>query len=101
MIKDASLTESQKTAKTNEYQTLLKEMTNAQFIMQMGNPMAESDEGAQQVSILSTFNSRIFRTNVILAAFSSYILALGRNSYEKFVRRMLMKLTAGVNFINI
>ena len=55
MIKDASLTENQKTAKTNEYQTLLKEMTNAQFIMQMGNPMAESDEGAQQVSISPTF----------------------------------------------
>ncbi len=50
VIKDASLTESQKTAKTNEYQTLLKEMTNAQFIMQMGNPMAESDEGAHQVN---------------------------------------------------
>ena len=30
MLKDANLTESQKTAKNNEYQTLLKEMTNAQ-----------------------------------------------------------------------
>ncbi len=47
------------------------------------------------MSISSTFYAQIFRTNVILAAFSSYILALGRNLYEKFARKMLMKLTPG------
>jgi hypothetical protein len=51
------------------------------------------------MSISSTLNARIFRTNFLpnitrKAAETSY-------SYEKFVRRMLMKLTAGVNFINV
>ena len=41
------------------------------------------------------FYVRIFRMNVILAAFSSYILALAKNSYEKGARIMLMKLTEG------
>jgi hypothetical protein len=41
---------------------------------------------------------RIFRTNVVLAAFSSYALALAKNSYKKRSRKMLMKSTAGVNF---
>jgi len=35
------------------------------------------------VSISSTFFARIFCTNVILAAFSSYVLALANNSYKK------------------
>jgi hypothetical protein len=39
----------------------------------------------------------IFCMNVVSAAFSSYVLALGRNLYEK----ALMKLTPGFNFINI
>ncbi len=47
------------------------------------------------MSISSTFYVQIFHTNVILAAFSSYVLALGRNSYAKFVSLTLMKLTAG------
>ena len=41
------------------------------------------------------FFARFFRTNVVLAAFSSYVLALSKNSYEKRTRKMLMKLTAG------
>ncbi len=49
----------------------------------------------RQVSISSTFYVQIFRTNVVSAAFSSYVLALGRNSYKKIVRLTLMKLTAG------
>jgi hypothetical protein len=32
--------------------------------------------------------------NIVLAAFSSYVLALSKNSYEKRARKMLMKLTA-------
>ncbi len=39
---------------------------------------------------------RIFRRNVVLAAFSSYDLALVKNSYEKCARKMLMKSTAGL-----
>jgi len=45
-------------------------------------------------SISSTFYVRIFRTNVVFAAFSSYGLALVKNLYEKRARLMLMKLTA-------
>jgi hypothetical protein len=41
------------------------------------------------------FYVRIFRTNVVLAAFSSYVLALAKNSYKKQEQKMLMKLTAG------
>ncbi len=47
------------------------------------------------------FYVRIFRTNVISAPFSRYILALNKLSYEKCARIMLMKLTAGVNFTNV
>ncbi len=47
------------------------------------------------------FYAQIFCTNVILAAFSSYVLALAKNLYEKCTRKMLMKLTPPVNFINI
>jgi hypothetical protein len=50
-------------------------------------------EEVEQVSISSTF----FRTNVVSAAFSSCILA--KNSYEKRVHKMLMKLTVGSNSI--
>jgi len=52
------------------------------------------------VSISSTFCVWIFRTTIVSAAFSSYVLALSKNSYEKCVHMTLMKLT-GVNFINI
>ncbi len=44
------------------------------------------------------FYIQIFCTNVISAAFSSYILALVKNSYKKFVHLTFMKLTAGINF---
>ncbi len=47
------------------------------------------------MSISSTFYVQIFCTNVVLAAFSSYVLALSKNLYEKHARLMLMKLTAG------
>ncbi len=40
------------------------------------------------------FYVRIFRTNVVSAAFSSYVLALAKNLYKKCARKMLMKLTA-------
>ncbi len=50
---------------------------------------------AEQVSISSTFYVQIFRTNVILAAFSSNILTLAKNSYKKWAHIMLMKLTTG------
>ncbi len=50
-----------------------------------------------QVSISSTFYARIFHTNIF---FSSYVLALNELSYKKLSSLMLMKLTAGVNFIN-
>ncbi len=36
---------------------------------------------------------QIFCTNVVPAAFSSYILALAKNLYEKRVQKTLMKLT--------
>ncbi len=39
------------------------------------------------------FYVRIFHTNVVLAAFSSYILALAKNLYEKPMHKTLMKLT--------
>jgi hypothetical protein len=48
-----------------------------------------------QVSISSTFYIQIFRTNIILAAFSSYILALAKKLYKKGARKTLMKLMAG------
>ena len=44
----------------------------------------------------------IIRTNFLYECrFSSYVLALLKNSYEKRACITLMKLTAGVNFINI
>ncbi len=58
-----------------------------------------------QVSISSTFYVQIFRTMVHFCNF--FLLHVRRKScqnghlYEKFVRRMLMKLIAGFNFINI
>jgi len=44
-------------------------------------------------SISSTFYIQIFRTNVVSAAFSSYVLALAKKLYKKRVRTMLMNLT--------
>ncbi len=38
----------------------------------------------------------ILHTNFLYKhCFSSYVLSLSKNSYEKFVRKTLMKLTAG------
>ncbi len=42
------------------------------------------------------FYVQIFCTKVVLAALSSYDLALAKNLYEKCARLTLMKLTAGV-----
>ncbi len=47
------------------------------------------------------FYVQIFRTNVVSAAFSSYVLALLKNLYEKRSRKMFVKLTLGVDFINV
>jgi len=47
----------------------------------------------EQVSISSTFYVQIFCADVVLAAFSSYVLALAKNSYKKCARIMLMKWT--------
>jgi len=54
-----------------------------------------------QVSISSTFHVQMFHMNFVLAAFSSYLLALSKNLYKKHTRITLMKLTTRVNFINI
>ncbi len=56
------------------------------------------DKQSYQVSISSTFYVQIFCTNVVLAAFSSYVLALSKNLYKKHACLMLMKLTAGSIF---
>jgi len=47
-------------------------------------------------SISSTLYVQIFRTNIVSAAFSSYVLALAKNSYEKCAQKMLVKLTPGL-----
>ena len=44
------------------------------------------------------FTREFFVRMYVLAAFSNYVLALVKNSYEKFARLMLMKLTPGTCF---
>jgi len=39
--------------------------------------------------------------NIVSAAFSSYVLALAKNSYEKREQKMLMKLTTGVSKVRL
>jgi len=46
-----------------------------------------------QVSISSTLNAQILCTNVVLAAFSSYMYVEKQCLYKKFVHLALMKLT--------
>jgi len=46
------------------------------------------------VNFINIFTYKFFRTNVVLAAFSGYVLALAKNSHEKPMRKTLMKLTA-------
>jgi hypothetical protein len=53
-----------------------------------------------KVSISSTFYVHIFHTNIILAAFSSYVLALAKKLYKKCARIMLMKLIKGSNWLS-
>jgi hypothetical protein len=44
----------------------------------------------------------VLRTNFLYEGnFSSYVLALSKNLYEKFARLTLMRLTEGVDFYNI
>ncbi len=47
-------------------------------------------------SISSTINEQIFRTNVV---FSSYVWLGAKNLYEKCTRKMLMKLTPGLQIL--
>jgi hypothetical protein len=63
--------------------------------------MFNVDEIENRCKFHQHFYVQIFRTNVILAAFSSYFLALAKNSNEKRMRKMLMKLTAGKTHILI
>ncbi len=44
------------------------------------------------------FYVQIFHMNIVLAAFSSYILALAKNLYKKCARKTLMKLTTGADW---
>jgi len=59
-----------------------------------------SDIDCAQVSISSTLNPCVFRTNVISAAFSSYMYIVKAAEtyglFEKFLRLTLMKLTTEV-----
>jgi len=69
------------------------------------NSRAFAHSAACLLSIFSTFYVRIFRTNVRFGSFF-YVHVTRKScqngrSYEKFVRRMLMKLTPVVNFFNI
>ncbi len=47
------------------------------------------------------FLRAFFRTNIVSAAFSSYVFALAKNSYKKRAKKTLVKLTTGDNFTNI
>ncbi len=58
------------------------------FLKKGRNPFPTILSALFHVSISSTF------TNVVLAAFSSYVLALAKNSYKKRSSKTLMKLTA-------
>jgi len=53
------------------------------------------------VVISSTFYVQIFCANVVLAAFSSYVLALAKNLYKKCGHITLLNLTTVVNLTNI
>ncbi len=54
-----------------------------------------------QVSISSTFYVQNFRTYAVSAAFSSCVLALSKNLYEKRSRMTLMKLTTRFNNVTV
>jgi len=58
-------------------------------------PRENADEIDTQCKFHQRFYAQIFCTNVVSAAFSSYNLALVKNSYKKCARKMLMKLPAG------
>jgi len=51
------------------------------------------------INVKRTKNSSYKRR--VLSAFSSYMYVEKRHSYEVLVRKMLMKLTPSVNFINV
>jgi len=52
------------------------------------------------LSISLTLNAQIFRTNIISAAFSSYMYVV-KAAETKFVRKMLMKLSPGKVMTNL
>jgi hypothetical protein len=58
-------------------------------------PRANANEIDTQCKFHQRFYVQIFCTNVVSAAFSSYNLALVKNSYKKCAQKMLMKLLAG------
>jgi hypothetical protein len=62
------------------------ELTNQKFWLLMSSCCSSSQYHGFcgiQVSISSTFYVQIFHANLVSAAFSSYVLALGRNLYKK------------------
>jgi len=71
---------------------------NATIVRTSSGIRTASSTNQIQVSISSTFYTCIFHTKVL---FSSYVLAKKALSYEKLERKMLMKLTTGVNFTKI
>ncbi len=69
------------------------------------DPQIQSSRKYLKATIWSRFHQRFFacffRTNVVLAAFSSYVPALSKILYEKFAQKTLVKLTTGDNFTNM
>ncbi len=55
----------------------------------------------QGVNFINIFRSHFSYETSFQQLFSSYVLALAKNSYKKCARKTLMKLTTGVNFINV
>jgi len=57
--------------------------------------MQDLDIHPHGVNFINVIRAKNLYESLFLAAFSSYILALAKNSYEKFARKMLMKSTHG------
>jgi hypothetical protein len=53
----------------------------------------KNNEKRPGVNFINVFTREFFVRTYVLAAFSNYVLALVKNSYEKFARLTLMKLT--------
>ncbi len=65
-------------------------------LLDTNKQMAHFCRGSPLVSISSTFYVQIFCAYVISEAFSSYVLALAKKSYEKCTSKTLMKSTPGL-----